>query len=1176
MSRQFPTRILFFVYLYAFGALCVASALNQNNHMLLIVVVFLGVLTIPLVTWRLIGEVQSDRRDSGEKVVRRERQNLEEQLRALANEAPSGLFLLDLNGRIVETNGAMQSMLGYREEELAGKALSQFVLRSDVDTDAHLFEALVAKDIENYQVDKRFLQQNEEVLWGSLTASLVHDTHGKPQYVAIMVKDTTEQRQEGTGLRDIEQLFRLTFDQAAVGIGHTDRDGRFMFVNRRLCELLACKREELFGRKFRMVVHPDDVDAAEGALNKLLANELEEYAGEIRILQRSGAYVWGNVTMSLMRQPDGEPKYGIIVIEDATERRAAEEERGRLLAREEEARAMSEAASVIRGVVQASPLPILTMGLDGTVQSWNQAATRTFGWREDQVVGKTVPFASDGGASESGEFRRRALNGESITNLEVSRQTKNGEHLDLYMSTAPVRDAHGQITGFMFVYADVTARKRAERELEHQRDFALQVMNTMGQGLAVTDANGRFEYVNPAYAHLLGCEPEALIGRSAYDFTHHHDRGVLDQALAAQRDGKPATYETRVQTSQGEELYLFNTNVPRWRDNRVVGAIAVATDLTGQIRTKKALAEARDQALESSRLKSEFLATMSHEIRTPMNGIIGTLELLNDTELDTEQSEYVDVVDRSSHALLTIINDILDFSKLEADKLVLDSIDFEPFEIVEGAAELLAAPAREKGLSLMTFVDPALPPALRGDPHRLRQILLNLLGNAVKFTERGEIVLEVTREAESEGTVSVRFAVQDTGIGLDDAARARLFRPFVQADGSTTRKYGGTGLGLAICKRLAESMGGAIGVDSVEGRGSTFWFTAQLEIAERASDVTIHPGLQGKRVLIVDENVLSRGIVRRMTESWGMTGTEVGSAREALHLLALSTAQPYDLIISEYLLPDMDGSQLGRAVRQDPASRGIKMVMLTAADRRGQGEAVVEEGFVAFVTKPAKRPQLLNAVMAAIVGTPAATPAEAPAVEPASPTVQGGTTGSTPVPTQSPVGQVVDQVSATRAEQVPVTQAVSASPAVPATGGASDSRALILLVEDNDINQLMALRQLEKLGHDVHIVSNGLQAVKALTTSSRYDLVFMDCQMPEMDGYDATRTVRSAEVTSGRHIPIIAMTANAMGGDRETCIAAGMDDYIAKPVTREILRDALARWLPRTAPSGSTAEALAG
>ncbi|MBV9279629.1 MAG: PAS domain S-box protein, partial [Chloroflexi bacterium] len=1102
MPRQSLSRTLVFGYFCAFGALCIAAALV--NQQLRTVALFLGILCIPAAIWRHVAEQREGKRLIKHlDAVEEARRLRERRFRAIAQGAAGGLFLTDLQGRIVETNGALESMLGYSPAQLQEKPLADFTLRGDVALDADLFKELVAGRRESYEVEKRFVRQNTQVLWGYLTVSLVRDEAGKPQFAAGMIQDISENKQIGAALQDTEQLFRLTFDQAAVGIAHTDRDGRFRFLNRRLGQLLGYERNDLFGRPFQMVTHPDDVQAAEEALRQLLAGTIQQYSDEKRYVRKDGSILWANLTMSVVRGPDGEPKYGIIMIEDiterkqmqealrqneerhraitetasdamitmdrtsrilfvnpaatrifgyredelvgqplsmllpeslrntpradvrqyvhsdgsgaltttevpgrhqsgrelcleigfahwsrgdermytgvirdVTERKRAEVERAELAAREQEARAMNEAATVIRGVVQASPLPIITLDPEGQIQSWNAAAVHTFGWSEEDVLGKQVPLTSDTEASESREFRERALRGESLTNLEIRRCTRDGASLDLSMSTAPVRDAHGRITGIMFVYADITARKRAERDLQEQRDFALQVMNTMGQGLAVLDAEERFEYVNPAYAGMLGLEPESLIGTSPYDFTVPENHVILDWAFGEQREGRPATYETRLKAADGRELYVLNTTVPRQRGNRVVGAIAVATDLTERKRTEEALAEARDQALEASRLKSEFLATMSHEIRTPMNGIIGMIELLFDTQLDTEQNEYITVVNNSAQELLRIINDILDFSKMEADKVVLDSIDFEPVDVVEGAAELLAVKARERGLSLMTFVDPAVPSQLRGDPGRVRQVLLNLISNAVKFTEHGDVAVRATLEARTAEATTVRFSVTDTGIGLSEIARKRLFQPFVQADGSTTRKYGGTGLGLAICKRLSELMGGAVGVDSVEGQGSTFWFTARFSSASSgATTPLIRSRLQGRRALVVDGRPLSGQMLHGVLTAFGMQADLASSGREAIdRVVQAPDASPYEVVITEMALPDMSGLDLihtmreNRILRHHPTLSRIPLIALTSQDRRGQGEVAVQAGFAAYLTKPAKRSQIIDAVAGAILG----------------------------------------------------------------------------------------------------------------------------------------------------------------------------------------------------------------
>jgi polar amino acid transport system substrate-binding protein len=1119
MSR--PSRLRYAVapFLLAFGALCIVlfvshpswwkDAVGAGGALCVLSGIWL------VFTGRRGGETRESTSKKDEEAIDRETQ-----LQALAYGAAGGLFLTDTSGRIVQTNPAFQRMLGYREGDLVGKALDDFVMQGDRHNDAELVREMITGKRSSYDIEKKFQRANQQVLYGYMQVSVINDSDGRPWFIAGELQDVTEHKQTGSVvMRDVEDLFRLTFEQAPIGVGHTDREGRFRVINEELASMLGYQREQLFGHDLFWVTHPDDVEASRSALQSLLDGTSEQFNGEMRYVKRDGSTIWANLTMSVVRpSPTAEARHGIVMVEDITERKQIQEQL-------REARTMTEAAQVIRGVVQASPLPIMTLDLDGNVVTWNEAATSTFEWSEEDVHGQPGPYA---GAER--EFRARAMAGETITNVPVTRRSMSGKTLDMYMSAAPIRDTRDRPQGMLVIYADVTAQRSAEREVEVQRDFALQVMNSMGQGLAVTDREGRFEFVNPAYGRMLGRKPEDLIGASPFDFTAEEDHDVLREAFEAEADGRASAYETHVEAAGGRNLFVLNTHVPRRVGGEVVGAIMVATDLTERKAMEEDLATARDQAVESSRLKSEFLATMSHEIRTPMNGIIGMNELLRDTRLDGEQLEYVTVVESSAQELLRIINDILDFSKMEADKVVLESLDFSPTEVVEGAAELMAARAREKGLSLMTHVSSGVPDVLRGDPGRVRQILLNLVSNAVKFTESGDVVVRATLESPEGPTGIVRFSVADTGIGLSPAAQQRLFQAFVQADGSTTRKYGGTGLGLAICKRLAEMMDGEIGVDSSEDQGSTFWFTARFDIPE-AAEMRPDPrrsGLYGLRALVVGGSEMSRSVLTDMLRASGVVGESAANGREALDMMsAVSDQRRYNVVITQSDISDME---LLARLSNTP------VILLSARDKRHDEGAK----FAAYLTKPVKRSQVEAAIALAVLGS-------------------------------EPVTEQVAQAEEARPEQAAAALSAASAP-VARTG------ALLLVVEDNPNNQIMTLRQLEKLGHSVHIVSNGVQAVKTFTYDPhRYDLIFMDCQMPEMDGYEATRQIRGLEVTSDSHVPIIAMTANAMSGDRENCIAAGMDDYVAKPVTRHTIVDVLDRWLvikekepvePAETPSG--------
>jgi two-component system, sensor histidine kinase and response regulator len=1116
MSGSSALKTAVAVFIFVLGVVCIGLYFVHLPHWWKDAALGVGVLTILAALALLIsgngGPSRSQINEIEEEAAKaRERETL---LAALAHAAVGGLYVTDLSGRIVQTSPSLQAMLGYSEDEMRGQTLDRFATQNDRSADADLVAEALAGKRSTYELQRKFERKDGAMVYAQANVSLIRDEDHRPWYFAGELQNVTEHRATGSVvMRDVEDLFRETFNQAPIGVAHTDREGRFRVVNERFTEMLGLRRDELLGRDFFRTVHPDAVVEARNGLRSLLSGERAHFSDEVPFVRTDNSVLWGNLTISVVRPPDGgEVRHAIVMIEDITERKQIQEQ---LL----EAQAMSEAAQVIRGVVGASPLPIMTLDENGNIDTWNAAASSTFGWKDDDVLGGPGPYAGAEGA-----FRQRALAGEVISNVPVTRRSMAGEQLDLYMSAAPIRDTRDRIRGTLIIYADVTAQRRAEREVQVQRDFALQVMNSMAQGLAVTNAEGRLEFVNPAFAAMLLREPDALVGADPRDFTLRDDHATLEEAIETALDGRTAQYDAHVRAADGQTLYTMNTVAPRVVGGAVVGSILVATDLTERKRMEEDLATARDSALESSRLKSEFLATMSHEIRTPMNGILGMNELLRDTHLNGEQLEYVTVVENSAQELLRIINDILDFSKIEADKVVLESLDFALPDVVEGAAELIATRARERNLSLMTYVAQQIPGTLRGDPGRVRQILLNLISNAVKFTEVGDVAVRASLERATDTMATVRFTVTDTGIGISPEAQSRLFQAFVQADGSTTRKYGGTGLGLAISRRLAELMGGEMGVESHQGQGSTFWFTARFEIVAGAAETPspLRGKLVGSRALVVGGSDQSRLVLRDMLGSLGMETDLVATSAEALdRISATAGITRFHVVIAQSDIPDM-----GLLARHGKAP----VVLLSNGDKRRQAG----EQYAAYLTKPVKRKQLEAALALAILGS-----------EP-----------------------VTEQVA--QAEMAAPQMTSEAPPAELEAEATSDRHGeLILVVEDNPNNQIMTLRQLEKLGYSVHIVSNGVQAVKTFTYDpKRYDLIFMDCQMPEMDGYEATRQIRSLEVTTDTHVPIVAMTANAMSGDRENCIAAGMDDYVAKPISRHVIVEMLQRYLPESAASG--------
>ena len=527
----------------------------------------------------------------------------------------------------------------------------------------------------------------------------------------------------------------------------------------------------------------------------------------------------------------------------------------------------------------------------------------------------------------------------------------------------------------------------------------------------------------------------------------------------------------------------------------------IRAELKRRRATEHELSEARDIALESTRLKSEFLASMSHEIRTPMNGVIGMTGLLLDSPLSSDQRRLAETVQLSANSLLTIINDILDYSKIEAGRMTFEEMDFDIQTVVESALDLFAHKVHEKGLELVCLIEPSAPKRLRGDAGRLRQILVNLIGNAVKFTTRGEVFVSADRAGEKDGSSIIRFTVRDTGIGIDPKILATLFTPFTQADNSTTRRFGGTGLGLAICKKLVAGMGGEIGADSKPGQGSTFWFTVRMpELPEIAPIRTVPIELTGRTALVVDDNDTNRHIIDRQLRNWGIVPALASSGKEALSLLRDETLRAKVAVaILDLHMPGMDGMELARQLKSNPATAAIPLALLSSGGNES-AQTARQAGFAVSLMKPVKQSELYDAL-------------------------------------NSAVGSII-----------PVVNEIA-----PATAPENARKLKILVAEDNRVNQLVATGIIEKLGYRADVVADGEETLEALRRIP-YDLILMDCQMPIMDGFEATQHIRKIQIPGGHRTAIVAMTANAMEGDREKCLAAGMDDYLSKPIQRPRLQ----------------------
>jgi PAS domain S-box-containing protein len=809
-------------------------------------------------------------------------------------------------------------------------------------------------------------------------------------------------------------------------------------------------------------------------------------------------------------------------------RRAAEGQRvlrageAELVASRELAASLRTSERRYRQLVESADDLIFRTDPEGRFNYVNPAVAAALGFPEEELLGRHFrdrvrPDYQDQARQFYDDQRRQGIPNTYCEFPMVSRSGQDvwlGQRVQLAME-------NGQFAGFLAVARDITDRKLVEQALDREREQLRQIVTHAPVAMAMLDRDGRHVAHSKRWLRYLGAADPSVVGRTLRELwpemPARYDQ-VLARALGGEVVSEP---EDALERGDGSKVWLRWTAHP-WRDasGRVGGAVLVAQSIDFLVR-------ARQAAVEASRLKSEFVANMSHEIRTPMNGVIGMTRLLLDTDLSSEQRELADVIDSSGRALLEIINDILDFSKIEAGRIDLEVVDFDLRRAVREVLASFAEAAQARGLELLSLIRHDVPSALRGDPGRLRQVLTNLVGNAVKFTEKGEVVLRVTLASSTENEVVVHFEVRDTGIGIEPELKPRLFESFVQADGSTTRRYGGTGLGLAISQRLVRLMGGDIEVDSRVGEGSAFSFEVRLERQPEfpSSPSTPPTRLAGRRVLVVDDNATNRQILRQQLGHWGLRVTAVASGLEALAALrgGATSDKPYDLAILDMKMPGMDGLSLARAIKADDALGGVRLVLLTSVGQRGHGAEASRIGISAYLTKPVDEGDLYDCL-----------------------------------------AEVLTRSGTRRARSL-VTRH-SLREARPQKG------ARILVAEDNEVNQKVAVRLLEKLGYRVEVADDGRQALEACRRSV-YDAVLMDGQMPGMDGFEVTRRIREEEDPE-RRTPIIAMTASAMKGDRERCLAAGMDDYLSKPVTPESLDAVLRRWV-KAAPSPPTTSTVA-
>jgi PAS domain S-box-containing protein len=1110
-----------------------------------------------------------------------------------------------VESRITFWNREAEVVYGYTREEATGRVSHDLLATVFPESQAAVEEALERDG--HWQGILRHTRRDGAVIEVSSRQAVQRDAEDRPIAIIELNSDITQRRRA-------ESRVRQLMDSAPDAMVAVSRDGRIVQVNPQTERTFGYQGGELIGELVEMLVP----ERFRGAHPGYFADPSERSMGGVRSLygrRRDGSEFPAEISLSSIDTEDG-PLAAATIRDDTSRRLAAIVE-------------SSEDAIITKDLHGT-----IASWNAGAQRLYGYTVADVHG----KSISILVPEDHD---DELAGILARVAQGESIRDFDTVRVRSDGSLVDVSLAISVVRDRSGQVIGASTIARDISERKRAEAELARARADIDQFFAVSADMMGIANAEGRFVRVNPAFERTLGFTPQELMAKPFMEFLHPDDQAAARERVAALarnrgvrdvetrcrcRDGsyrwllwtrmvnqdgtvfatgrdvterraaglelelraglldlahdavvvrEPSESRITFWNREAEAVYgytraeatgrvshdLLATVFPesqqvvdealardgQWKgvlshtrkDGRVIevssrqavqrdadgwpiAIIELNSDITERRQMDRELRASREQALQASRLKSEFLANMSHEIRTPLNGVVCMSELMLDTELDHEQREYAEVTMTSAEALMTVISDILDFSKITAGKVDMLHETYSLETVVDDVCAIAGLRAAEKDVELAVSIGADVPPAVVGDGSRMRQVLVNLLGNAVKFTAQGEIVVRVVLQADEDATERLRVEVSDSGIGIEPDKLPDLFQSFSQADATTTRKYGGTGLGLSIAKQLVELMGGEIGAYSTPGVGSTFWFTLPCVRGTSADAAPPVMDLTGIRLLIVDGDATSRGIIARQSAGWGVIPDSADSGRAALRRLerAADLGRPFELAVIDMHMPEMDGLELARAIRANPRLRSTRLIMLSSAPvRTAEARAAGIDGSLA---KPVGQARLRDQLAASLKRV----------ARPADPT---------PPPASKPAA----------------------------------SRLHVLIAEDNEINQFAATQVLRNLGYVVEIAHNGREAIE-MTHDKDYTMVFMDCQMPEVDGYSATTSIRQRE-GSHRHTPIIALTAHAMIGDREKCLASGMDDYIVKPLRRadvehvcgRLLNSAMGSPPARRPPSGN-------
>jgi PAS domain S-box-containing protein len=1063
----------------------------------------------------------------------------EEKYRMLINASRDVIYTVSPDLTVQSCSPSVKLALGYKPEELIGKkALKLNLIQPDErDRMAVEINAILAGENAGPTIYTMIAKNGSPRIAEIVSTPLVRN--GTVIGFTGIARDVTEKKKIQDELRRSEEKYRSIIETMDSGYYEVDLKGTMTFFNPALMAFLGYEKAELTGLQYSAFMDEEESRRVFQIFNKVYRTGMPSGDFYWRFIRKNKEKAYSAASAYPVRNDRGTIIGFSGTVRDITVLKDIEV-------------ALREREETFRALAENSPDVIMRFDRDHRHLYVNPAAGRQTGIPPEAYVGKThqdLGFPDDLVITCD-----EAINEVFGTGQPHRIEFMLSDRVWIDWLLVPEFDLQGEVKAVLASARDITGHKKSEDTLRESERRLANIIDFLPDATFVVDKEGRVITWNRSMEEMAGVKSEEMIGKGDYehaipfygekrpilvDLALTPDEEIERKYLCISREGDRIFGEFCMPNLKGRETFLWGTAAPlRDSEGRVVGAIESIRDITDRKKAERDLQAAKEeaekinkhlerqtvrandmaaQAAKANAAKSEFLANMSHEIRTPMNGVIGMSGLLLDTQLSDEQRRYAEILRNSGESLLALLNDILDFSKIEAGKLEMETLDFDLRVLLDDFAALMALRAQEKGIVFICAPEPNVPSYLHGDPGRLRQILTNLTGNAVKFTHEGEISVRASLVSETDAEAVLRFSIKDTGIGIPAGKQNILFQKFTQADASTTRQYGGTGLGLAISKQLAERMGGEIGIVSEEGLGSEFWFTARLgKQTERENKIMPPADIRGMHVLVVNDNAINRKVLMTQCTVWGLRPEETPYGPEALQALyrTRDSGDPFRAAILDIPMPDLDGTWLARAIKADESLKETRLVLLTSIGQRGDANKMKEIGFSAYLTKPVRQSELFGCLSSVLSGQ-----AEGQAAQ--------------PIITRHMIREL------------------------------HRSAICILLAEDNITNQMVAVSILKKLGLRADTVANGAEAVKALETLP-YDLVLMDVQMPEMDGLEATRAIRNPQSAVRNHrIPIIAMTAHAMQGDRERCLEAGMNDYIIKPVDPRALAEALEKWLPK-------------